>query len=124
MPRVYPSTIVPTRMKWLGTDVLLPEGRLVPVDRRLQEKREAILGIARKHGATNVRVFGSVARGDDQATSDIDLLVSFAPGGGLLRHAALVRELEALLGRKVDVVSDKGLRPRVKDRIMKEAVAL
>jgi predicted nucleotidyltransferase len=96
----------------------------MPLDHRLREKRNAILEIARKHGATNVRVFGSVARGDDDASSDIDLLVEFAPGGGLLRHAALVRELEALLGRRVDVISDRGLRPRIRHRVLKEAIPL
>jgi len=96
----------------------------MPVDRRLQEKRAAILEIAARHGVTNVRVFGSMARGDDDGSSDIDLLVEFAPGVGLLRHAALVRELEALLGRKVGVISDRGLRPRIRQGKLKEAVPL
>ena len=96
----------------------------MPLDRVLQEKRNAILEIAALHGATNVRVFGSVARGDDDGSSDIDLLVEFAPGVGLLRHGALVRELEALLGRKVDVISDRGLRPRIRQRVLMEAVPL
>jgi len=90
----------------------------------LKSKREEIIRIAEKHGAYNIRVFGSVARGEESEKSDIDFLVQFAPGVTLLRQAALVRELEALLKCKVDIVSERGLRVRVKERIMKEAVPL
>ena len=94
------------------------------LDDLLKSKRDEILAIAAKHGAHNVRVFGSVARGEDDSNSDIDLLVELKRGTTLLRHAALMQELEELLGVKVDVVSDRGLRDRVRDRVLKEAVAL
>jgi predicted nucleotidyltransferase len=90
----------------------------------LKSRREEILEIAAKHGARNVRVFGSVARGEADSRSDIDLLVEFKRGTTLLGHAALIHELEELLGVKVDVVSDRGLRERIRDRVLSEAVAL
>jgi hypothetical protein len=90
----------------------------------LKSKRDEIIKTAAKHGAHNVRVFGSVARGEADAQSDIDLLVEFKQGTTLLGHAALISELEELLGVKVDVVSDRGLRERVRDRVLNEAVAL
>ncbi|MEI6511880.1 MAG: nucleotidyltransferase family protein [bacterium] len=90
----------------------------------LETKRDEILRIANAHHVCNLRVFGSVARGDSDEKSDIDFLVELNPGCGLLEHAALVRELEQLLGRKVDVVSDKGLRQRIKDRVLREAVQI
>ena len=88
----------------------------------LQDKRGDILRLAAKHGASNVRVFGSVARGDADFTSDIDLLVTLEPGQSLLDHVALWRDLEALLGRKVDVVTEGGLKARLRDRVLREAV--
>ncbi|MEJ5349027.1 MAG: nucleotidyltransferase family protein [Desulfosoma sp.] len=91
---------------------------------QLMERREEILRIAAKHGARNVRVFGSVARGEADEESDIDLIVEFEPGRSLLDHAALWLELQELLGRKVDVVSDRGIKPRIRDRVLKEAVPL
>jgi uncharacterized protein len=90
----------------------------------LKSRREEILRIAAKHGAQNVRVFGSVARGDADYQSDIDLLVEFKRGTTLLGHAALMQELEDLLGVKVDVVSERGLRDRVRERVLREAVAI
>jgi hypothetical protein len=90
----------------------------------LQEKREEILRIAHAHKAHDVRIFGSVVRGESGAASDVDFLVEFGPGCGLFEYAALVRELEAVVGRKVDVVSEKALRPRLKERVLREAEAL
>lgn len=87
----------------------------------LEEKRKEILRIASKYGAHQVRVFGSVARGESGRESDLDLLVRFDSGVTLLNKAALIRELESLLESKVDVVSDKGLRPRVRERVLAEA---
>ncbi|HPU84557.1 MAG TPA: nucleotidyltransferase family protein [Candidatus Latescibacteria bacterium] len=95
-----------------------------PTSDLLKKERAAILRIARRHGAHNLRVFGSVARGEDTETSDIDILVDFAPGVSLFDHAALMEELEFTLGRKVDVVSERGLRPRMRARVLKEAVPL
>jgi len=90
----------------------------------LRERREEILQVAAKHGARNVRVFGSIARGEDDETSDIDLLVEFESGRSLLDHASLWLELQELLGCKVDVVSDRGIKPRMRDRVLREAVPL
>ena len=90
----------------------------------LREKREEILRIAARHGARRVRLFGSVARGDADPQSDVDVLVDFERGRSLFDHAALMLELEALLGCKVDVVTERGLRQRIRDRVLKEAVAL
>lgn len=90
----------------------------------LNEKREEILRLAAKHGAMNVRIFGSVARGDAGPESDVDFLVRLEPGTTLLKHAALMRELKSLLGRDVHVVSERALRDRIKDRVMREAVPL
>jgi predicted nucleotidyltransferase len=86
--------------------------------------REQILAIAARHGARNVRIFGSVARGEDTPESDVDLLVEFEPGRGLLNHAALIEELQNLLGCKVDVASHNGLKPRIRQRVIEEAVVL
>ena len=88
----------------------------------LKEKREEILRIAAQHGAHNVRVFGSVARGEADAQSDLDLLVEFEPDRSLLDHAALWLELQELLGCKVDVVSEGGVKARIRDRVLREAL--
>lgn len=86
--------------------------------------RAAVLRIARKFGARSVRLFGSLARGEADAASDIDLLVELEPGRSLLDLGGMQFELEALLGRHVDVVTERGLRPRIRDRVLREAVAL
>lgn len=90
----------------------------------LQARRDEILQIAAQHGARNVRVFGSVARGAADAQSDVDLLVDLEPGRSLLDHAALMLELEALLHRKVDIATERGLRQRIRDRVLAEARSL
>lgn len=90
----------------------------------LRKKRVEILAVARRHGASNLRVFGSVARGEAGRRSDIDVLVDLEPGRSLLDHAALIIELSELLGRKVDVISARGLRPRMRERVLREAVPL
>ena len=87
----------------------------------LAEKREEILHICAKYGARNVRVFGSAVRGEDREDSDVDLLVDFEPGRSLLDHAGLVLEIEELLGRKADVVTERGLYWLLRRRILKEA---
>jgi predicted nucleotidyltransferase len=90
----------------------------------LKEKRDTILRIAAKHGARNVRVFGSAARGEADEESDLDLLVEMEPGRSLLDHAALWLELQEVLGRRVDVVSDRGIKARIRERVLREAVLL
>ena len=90
----------------------------------VREKREEILAIARRHGAFNVRVFGSVARGDADEKSDIDLLVDLDAERSLLDLGALVAELNESIGRRTDVVTERGIRNRIRDRIVAEAVAL
>jgi len=94
------------------------------IEEIIREKRNEILRIASRHGATNIRVFGSVARGDAGPESDVDFLVKLEPGVTLLKTAALVRELETLLGRQVDVVSERGLRQRVRENLLQEAQPL
>lgn len=95
----------------------------MPVD-SLRAHRQAILALATQHGARNVRVFGSVARGEDRPDSDVDLLVDVEPGRSLLDVIALEQDLEVLLGRPVDVQTDAGLSPYLQQRILAEAAAL
>jgi len=87
----------------------------------LDEKRNAILDAAERHGARNVRIFGSVARAEDDERSDLDFLVEMEPGRSLLDHAALLLDLEQLLGCKVDVLSERGLKARMRERVLSEA---
>jgi predicted nucleotidyltransferase len=90
----------------------------------LQQQREEILRISAKHGAYNVRIFGSVARGEADPESDIDVLVDLEPGRNLLDLGGLLMELQELLRCQVDVVTEQGLRPRIRDRVLAEAVSL
>ena len=90
----------------------------------IREKREAILSIAARHGATEVRLIGSVARGEARPDSDIDLLVTWGEGTSLLDQAALMLELEALLGRKVDIASDGWVKPSIRESVYRDAIAL
>ena len=86
--------------------------------------RDDILAVAEKYGASNVRVFGSVVRGEQRDQSDIDLLVALQRGRTLLDLVALEEELTALIGRKVDVVVEGGLSPHIGPHILREAVGL
>ena len=86
--------------------------------------REQILETARRYGARRVRVFGSVARGTADEHSDIDFLVELAPGRSLMDLGGMLYELRHLLGVEVDVVTEKGLRPRIRERVLSEAVEL
>lgn len=90
----------------------------------LQEKREEVLRICAKYGARNVRVFGSVARGEADEQSDLDFLVEMEPGRSLFDLGGLQYELEQLLGCPVDVVTDRGLKARIRDRVLREALLL
>jgi len=90
----------------------------------IQARREEVIRIANYYGAKNIRVFGSVARGESRPESDLDLLVEFENGRSLFDLGGLIADLEDLFGCKVDVVSKNGLRPRFRDRLIKEAVAI
>jgi predicted nucleotidyltransferase len=94
------------------------------IDQVLEEKREEIRRIAAMHGAMNVRVFGSVARGEARQDSDLDLLVDTAPETSSWFPAGLVLDLEEILGCKVEVVTEKGLNPYLKERVLQEALPL
>jgi hypothetical protein len=90
----------------------------------LHAHRRAILELATRNGARNVRVFGSMARGEARPDSDVDFLVDVEPGRTLLDVIALEQDLEALLGRPVEVLTDGGLSPYLQQRILAEATAL
>ncbi|HJX14451.1 MAG TPA: nucleotidyltransferase family protein [Candidatus Deferrimicrobiaceae bacterium] len=94
------------------------------MDPLLSEKAEAIRQIARTHGVTRLRMFGSRAQGTGTEDSDLDLLADFEPGRDLLDVVALKQDLEALLGCKVDVVEEGALSPYLKDGILRQAVSL
>jgi len=91
------------------------------INKIINTKRDEILRIAKEYGAHNIRIFGSVARGEANANSDLDLLVEMEPNRSLIDHVALWQDLEDLLGCKVDVVSEKALHWYIRDRILKEA---
>jgi len=90
----------------------------------LLEKKKEILKIAAKHGARNVRIFGSVARGEARPESDVDFLVDMEPGRTLLDMGGLLMDLRELLGLEVDVVTEQGLKPRIRQRVLEEAAQL
>lgn len=94
------------------------------IDDLLKQQRDAILRIAARHGARNVRVFGSVAKGTAGPQSDIDLLVEFDPDRSLMDVGRLVMDLRDLLGCEVDVVTEKGLHPLIRDEVLQDAVPL
>ena len=90
----------------------------------LKQKREQVLETAAHYGAYGVRVFGSVARGEAGEASDIDLLVKLEPGRSLMDLGGLLYDLQKLLGTDVDVVTEKGLRPRIREQVLREAIPL
>ena len=90
----------------------------------LRNRRDEILHMAAQHGARHIRVFGSVARGDADERSDVDFLVDLENGRSLLDLGGLLMDLQALLGRLVDVVTEKGLKSRIRNRVLDEAVSL
>ena len=90
----------------------------------VQAKRREILEIARRHGAVDVRIFGSAARGEARPDSDVDLLVKPGPKTSAWFPAGLILDLEDLLGRRVDVLTEGALHWYIRDRILAEAVPL
>lgn len=91
---------------------------------QLQNKRQAILSIAERYGAFDLRIFGSVAREEERSDSDIDLLVNMEEGRSLLDYIGFVQELESLLERKVDVAQPTTLHQVIREQVLKEAVPL
>jgi uncharacterized protein len=87
----------------------------------VRRRRQEILEIALKHGATNVRIFGSVLRGDDGPTSDIDLLVDTTGVTTAWFPAGLILDLEELLARRIDIVTERGLNPFIREHVLQEA---
>jgi hypothetical protein len=90
----------------------------------IETHRDALRALAERHGVTDLRVFGSMARGDANAASDVDLLVTPLPGTSLFDLGGLLMDAQELLGLPVDVVSDRALHPLVRDRVLAEAVRL
>lgn len=90
----------------------------------MKSRRDEILAIAAKHGAANIRIFGSVVRGEDRDDSDVDVLVDMADDRSLYDLVGLQQDIESLLGRKADVLTTDSLHPRLKDRILAEALPL
>ncbi len=91
------------------------------IEELIQDKREEILRIAAKHGASNVRIFGSVARGEARPDSDVDFLVDFNSGRGTWYGGELIADLEDLLDRKVDVATVEELDSYIRDRVLRDA---
>jgi hypothetical protein len=90
----------------------------------IKNRREEIINIAQKYGAKNVRVFGSMARGEESAESDLDIIVEMEHGSSLLDIIAIKQDIEELLGRKVDVVTEASISPYIRDAVLKGAVNL
>jgi uncharacterized protein len=90
----------------------------------IRNRRDEILRVAARHGAHHLRVFGSVARGEADERSDVDFLVELERGRSLLDLGGLLMDLQDLLGRRVDVVTERGLKARIRDRVLGEAVPL
>lgn len=90
----------------------------------IENHRLAIRALAARYGVTDVRVFGSMSRGDADEQSDVDLLVRPLPDTSLLELGGLVMDAQALLGRRVDVVTERALNPRIRERVLREAQPL
>lgn len=90
----------------------------------LDTHRQQLLALARRRGATSVKVFGSMGRGDATADSDVDLLVTLAPGVSALALGGLLIDAQELLGRRVDVVTEASLHPALRERVLAEALPL
>jgi len=99
-------------------------GQVLELVQVIRSKRAEIERIAAKHGARNVRVFGSVARGDARTDSDVDFLIDAGPVTSSWFPAGLVLDLQELLGRRVEVVTEQGLDPLLRDRVLREAVPI
>jgi predicted nucleotidyltransferase len=96
----------------------------MPTKADIFKHRDAILAIAERYGASDIRLFGSVARGEATETSDIDFLVRFEPGRSLFDQGGMLMDLRDLLGIKVDVVSEGSLTGRFEQHVRKDAIPL
>lgn len=94
------------------------------IEERLRERRDEIYRIAAEHGVTRLRVFGSVARGEARPDSDLDLLIDVGPATSSWFPAGLIIDLEQLLGCHVDVVTEKGLNPAIRDTVLRDVRSL
>ena len=99
-------------------------GLTMAISHTLQRKRDDILRLATRYGAYNVRVFGSVARGEADEASDLDLLVDLEAGRSLLDLGGLLMDLQEMLNCPVDIVTERGLRARIREQVLAEAVPL
>ncbi len=99
-------------------------GQLMTPLEKIKAHRQAILDIAKKYGASNIRIFGSVARGEAGPHSDFDFLIELEPGRSAFEIGGLLMDLQDLLGAKVDIVTDKGLNKHIKERVLKEAIGI
>jgi hypothetical protein len=90
----------------------------------IEAHRQELIELARRHGVVEVRVFGSMARDDARDDSDVDLLVSLAPGTSGLALGGLLLDAQELLGRRVDLVTEPGLHPALRERVLRDAVTL
>lgn len=96
---------------------------MTPVE-KIKAHRQEILDIAKKYGASNIRIFGSVARGEAGHDSDYDFLIELEPGRSAFEIGGLLMDLQDLLGAKVDIVTDKGLNKHIREKVLKEAIAV
>jgi uncharacterized protein len=106
----------------MAQDRTNPQEQVVTLEQLLREKRDDIKRIAARHGAYNIRVFGSVARGEAGPESDIDILIDVGPTTSSWFPAGLVLDLEDLLGRRVEVITEKALNPELRDHVLREAI--
>ena len=97
---------------------------LPPTHALIETHRAELLALARRRGVTGVRVFGSMSRGDGSDNSDVDLLVTLAPGTSALALGGLLLDAQELLGRRVDVVTEASLHPALRERVVASAVPL
>jgi predicted nucleotidyltransferase len=108
----------------MAQDRTNPQEQVMTLDQLLREKRDDIKRIAVRHGADNIRVFGSVARGEAGAESDIDILIDVGPTTSSWFPAGLILDLEDLLGRRIEVITEEALNPELRDHVLGEAKPL
>ena len=120
----FPRFELGVKEKYLERGKIYSSEKDMEIKELLQEKRAEILKIAAQYGASNVRIFGSVARGEAKADSDIDFLMDIQAGRSLLNRIALIQDLEDLLDRKVDVAKPEILHECIREQILKEAIPL